>query len=116
MERIRQVWYWQILLQKSPLRNCRIKIRNNRIGATGFLNQRCALAPDLESILRARMHKIVLQHNRHRTDLSTTQTNVRYWEQTGKHLLAVSFSQFDPKRSLAGSTSRDAPSFCRAVI
>src|SRR5262245_11896656 len=29
-----------------------------------FLNQHCALAPKLESILRARMRKIVLQHNR----------------------------------------------------
>jgi hypothetical protein len=50
-------------LQKSPWRSCRIKIRNNRIGANGFLNQRCALTPDLESILRARTGKIVLQHN-----------------------------------------------------
>jgi hypothetical protein len=31
-----------------------------------LLNQCCALAPDLESILRARMRKIVLQHNRHK--------------------------------------------------
>jgi hypothetical protein len=53
-----------IVLQKSPRRSCRIKIRNNRIGANGFLNQRCALTPDLESILRARRGKIVLQHNR----------------------------------------------------
>ncbi len=52
-----------IVLQKSPRRGCRIKIRNNRIGAMGFLNQCCTLAPDLESILRARMRKIVLQHN-----------------------------------------------------
>src|SRR5262249_21232429 len=38
-------------------------MRNNRIGANGFLNQRCALTPDPESILRARTGKIVLQHN-----------------------------------------------------
>ena len=54
---------WQIVLQKSPWRSCRIKIRNNRIRANGFLNQRCALTPDLESILHARTGKIVLQHN-----------------------------------------------------
>ena len=36
------------MLQKSPRRSCRIKIRNNRIGANGYLNQRCALTPDLE--------------------------------------------------------------------
>src|SRR5258708_24456365 len=45
------------MLQKSPLRSCRIKIRNNRIGANGFLNQRCALTPDLESILRTQTGK-----------------------------------------------------------
>src|SRR5205823_6975180 len=52
------------MLQKSPRRSCRIKMRNNRIGVNGFLNQPCALIPDLESIMRARMRKIVLQHNR----------------------------------------------------
>src|SRR5438477_12958995 len=57
------VRFWQILLQKSPRRSCRIKMRNNRIGVNGFLNQPCTLIPDLESILRTRMRKIVLQHN-----------------------------------------------------
>src|SRR5438552_10926091 len=52
-----------IVLQKSPRRSCRIKIRNNRIGANGFLNQRCALTPDLESILRTQTGKILLQQN-----------------------------------------------------
>src|SRR5207249_9813413 len=47
------------VFQQSP----RIKIRNNRIGANGFLNQRCAFTPDLESILHARTGKIVLQQN-----------------------------------------------------
>jgi hypothetical protein len=37
-------------------------MRNKRIAAIGFLNQRCALAPDLESMLLARMPKMVLQH------------------------------------------------------
>jgi hypothetical protein len=36
-----------MLSKKSPRTNCRIIIRNNRIGATGFLNQRCTLALDL---------------------------------------------------------------------
>jgi len=37
---------------------------NNRIGTNNFLNQPCALASDLESILLARALKIVLQHYR----------------------------------------------------
>src|SRR4029450_5866430 len=69
------------MLQKSPWRSCRIKIRNNRIGANGFLNQRCALTPDLESILRARTGKIVLQHNRpqsgHRELVSTYSSSAK---------------------------------------
>src|SRR5438034_7815584 len=60
---------WQILLQKSPRRSCRIKIRNNRIGANGFLNQRCALTPDLESILRTQTGKILLQQNQPVADI-----------------------------------------------
>jgi hypothetical protein len=52
---------WQILLQKSPQLVCRIKTRNNRIAANAFLNQRCALAPNLEKIFRPQMSKIVLQ-------------------------------------------------------
>src|SRR5881396_1602798 len=59
-------WDVPIVLQKSPWRSCRIKIRNNRIGANGFLNQRCALTPDLESILRTQTGKILLQQNRHK--------------------------------------------------
>src|SRR6266851_5884419 len=59
---LRNVSSRQIVLQKSPWRSCRIKIRNNRIGANGFLNQRCALTPDLESILRTQTGKILLQH------------------------------------------------------
>src|SRR5438128_3511366 len=60
-----------ILLQKSPRRSCRIKIRNNRIGANGFLNQRCALTPDLESILRTQTGKILLQQNLPKAAVST---------------------------------------------
>jgi len=51
-----------ILLQKSARSRLRVKMRNNRIRMNGFLNQHCALSPDLESILLARMRKIFLQH------------------------------------------------------
>jgi hypothetical protein len=37
-------------------------ISNNRIGTSGFPNQHCALASDLESMLLAHALKIVLQH------------------------------------------------------
>src|SRR5260370_30586511 len=57
------------MLQKSPPRGCRIKICNNRIGANGFLNQRCALTPDLESILRTQTGKILLQHDLPQADM-----------------------------------------------
>ena len=53
-----------MLLKKSPRRSRGIGIRNNRIGENGYLNQRCVLAPDLESILRARMGKILFQQHR----------------------------------------------------
>src|SRR5229473_2546223 len=38
--------------------------------AERILNQRCALAPDLESMLRARMCKILLQQNRPIADIT----------------------------------------------
>jgi hypothetical protein len=41
---------------------------------SGFGSQHCAVAPNLESILRARMPKIVLQHNRHFSDLGRCPT------------------------------------------
>src|SRR5712691_3368603 len=56
-----------MLSKKSPRKSCGIGIRNNRIEANGFLNQRCALAPDLESILRTRMSKIVFRQYRPQT-------------------------------------------------
>jgi hypothetical protein len=73
------------VLQKSPRRGCRIEIRNNRIEAIELLNQCCASAPDLESILRARMSKIVLQHNRGSSGLNADvalgpfMTQLRHW-------------------------------------
>jgi hypothetical protein len=45
-------------------------MRNNRIGTNGFLNQYCALAPDLESMLLARTRKILLQQYLQLTDFS----------------------------------------------
>src|SRR5205807_10465227 len=83
-----------IVLQKSSLRGCRIKICNNRIGANGFLNQRCALTPDLESILRAWTGKIVLQHNRPREDI---RSGTKVW------------TQLEVKRTSRGLVGRVAP-------
>jgi hypothetical protein len=37
--------------------------RSFNVATAASFNQRCALTPDLESILRARTGKIVLQHN-----------------------------------------------------
>jgi hypothetical protein len=45
--------------------------RNIRIEAREFLNQHCALALGLESILRAGPLKIVLQQNRPQADIAT---------------------------------------------
>src|ERR1700748_211986 len=61
---LRHVRFTPILLQKSPRESCRIETRNNRIETNGFLNQRCACAPDVESMLLAQMRKIFLQHYR----------------------------------------------------
>jgi hypothetical protein len=52
-----------IVLQKSPSSLCEIEICNDRIGARAPLNRCCAFAPDLESMLRDKMLKILLQHN-----------------------------------------------------
>jgi hypothetical protein len=45
--------------------------RNNRIVAHKFLNQHCALASALESMLLVLAPKIVLQHNRRETGLAS---------------------------------------------
>jgi hypothetical protein len=42
--------------------------------------------------------KRLLQHNRHETDMPTALRDVRSQGQSGKHLLALSFSGFDPGR------------------
>jgi hypothetical protein len=59
------VRFWQILLQKSPSRLRELDIFNDRIGARAPLNRCCAFAPDLESMSRDRMLKMLLQQYRH---------------------------------------------------
>ena len=68
------VAFVQILLQKSPRRSCRIKIRNNRIGANGSLNQRRALGLILNQVLRARMSKNVFRQYRSKCERLTAST------------------------------------------
>lgn len=51
------------MFQKSPRRECRIEVRNNRIDGNGSVNQRCVSAPGLESMFLARRPKIFLQQH-----------------------------------------------------
>jgi hypothetical protein len=53
-----------MLSKKSPRGSCGIEKCNNRIEKSDSLNQRCALAPDLESILRAQTGKILFRQHR----------------------------------------------------
>jgi hypothetical protein len=62
--------YVPIVLQKSPSSLCEIEICNDRIGPRAPLNRCCAFAPDLESMLRDKMLKILLQHNLPHPDIS----------------------------------------------
>jgi hypothetical protein len=48
--------------------------------------------------------KRLLQHNRHEADLQTAMRNVRYWMNSGKHMLSLSFSGFDPQATSAGTS------------
>jgi len=48
-----------IVLQKPPSRLCEIEICNNRIGASVLLNRYCSFVPDLESMFRDQMSKIL---------------------------------------------------------
>src|SRR6516165_7947935 len=59
-----------IVLQKSPSGLYEVEICNYRIGAPVLLNRCCAFQPDLESIFLAEMLKILLQHNRHKADVT----------------------------------------------
>jgi hypothetical protein len=38
-------------------------------------------------------------HTWHEADMPTASRNVRYWVNSGKHLLSLSFSGFDPQRT-----------------
>ena len=40
-------------------------------------------------------------HTWHEADMPTASRNVRYWVKSGKHLLSLSFSGFDPTATLA---------------
>ncbi len=62
------------MLQKSPSRLCEIEICNDRIEARAPLNRCCAFAPDLESMLRDKMLKILSQHYLPRGDVPSAQT------------------------------------------
>ena len=73
--------------------------RNIRIEAREFLNQHCALALGLESILRAGPLKIVLQQNRPTTDIK----GALLYEPTGRRRV-----QPQPHRKV----SRSAPHLC----
>jgi hypothetical protein len=55
--------------------------RNIRIEAREFLNQHCALALGLESILRAGPLKIVLQQNRPKAEVGCASENGCFWVQ-----------------------------------
>jgi hypothetical protein len=52
-----------ILLQNSTPNGSQAKIGNSRIGTRRFLNQHCALALDLGSMLLTGTVKLVLQQN-----------------------------------------------------
>jgi hypothetical protein len=71
--------------------------RNNRLGAHNFLNQHCAWAPDLESILLARALKIVLQQNRPKGEVAARSKHVCCRVNCGRDLLVESLSAHDPK-------------------
>jgi hypothetical protein len=56
-----------------------IEIRNDRIGARAFLDRCCAFAPDLESMLRDKMLKILLQQYRHQAAQNDVRSYVGFW-------------------------------------
>jgi hypothetical protein len=73
-------------------------IRNNRIGTNGFLNQRCLLVLDLESISRARMSKILLQQNRPDSEVSERPDDFGFLGYSGLVVLTANLSESDPCR------------------
>src|SRR5437899_2507008 len=85
-----------MLSKKSPQTSCRIRIRNDRIAPTGFLNQRCAFAPDFESMLRARIAKIAFRQHRPLASISSRRPTSDVRRTSGRILLNESLSAFDP--------------------
>jgi hypothetical protein len=94
------VRFGPILLQKLPRRNCKIQMRNYRIGANGFLNQRCALTPNLESILHVRVRKIFLQQYRPKADIANAAVADRH---------TVEIHNSPDRNSAANSSAPDQP-------
>src|SRR5262249_54312898 len=74
-----------------------------RIGASIVLNRCCSFVPDLESIFRDQMPKILLQQYRHKADLARRFPLVRFRGQSGHGATAAGISTVanDPKRTLA---------------
>src|SRR3954447_18448061 len=98
--------YCPIPSKKSPRRICGIGKRNDRIDENGFVSQCCALAPDLESILRARIRKILFRQHRPEAKSAHACFYVGNWWRSGRHLLNVSSSHFDPYATSASLLSR----------
>jgi hypothetical protein len=59
------------------------------------LNQRCALTPDLESILRTQTGKILLQHNRHLCDIARSRMDFRFRGKSGRAADIARMTEFD---------------------
>src|SRR5215204_2554942 len=98
-----------MLSKKSPRGSCGIGKRNNRIGRTGSLNQRCALAPDLESILRGRTRKILFRQHRPITDSCTAAVSITRIAISFDHLVGTQQESFRDRQSerLGGSEVDD---------
>src|SRR5215472_14374957 len=75
-----------IALQKSLWRRSRIKMRNKSNRSERILESTLRMTPDFESILHARMGKIVLQHNLPKSDRidASQRTNAKYHERTSE--------------------------------
>jgi hypothetical protein len=58
-------------------------------------------------MLRDKMLKILLQHNRHSTDLPFLQNHVRLTRHTGNHLKVLGISADDPNETLAALAPED---------
>ena len=83
-----------IVLQKSPSGLYEVEICNYRIGAPVLLNRCCAFQPDLESIFLAEMLKILLQHNRHISDIHRCPLYGRFRGQSGQQPAIAEQSRF----------------------